>query len=113
MSSANGAVVEFSGSGYMAHLVKLALQGSGNYSVLWLRVSPEICMERVSKLTAEVPYPQFGVPVRLLIPELHARLEREMTHAEIWPANRVQILDGSVSPADLLTTALNCVKRTL
>lgn len=104
--SVSGAVVECSGSGHMAHLVKLTLEEIGNYVVFWLRASPAVCQLRTRCRPADVPYPHFGVPIERLIPELHTRLEREFAQAATWPPERVRIIDGEASPPAVLAGAL-------
>ena len=105
ISVSAGAVVEFSGSGHMAHLVKMELAERANYTVLWLQAPPEICLGRVAGRAATVPYPRFGVSIERLIPELQERLNREMERGDIWPRDSVTQIDATGTPAEILARA--------
>jgi hypothetical protein len=109
-SCSTGAVVEFSGSGQLAHLVKLVLAETGNYAVIWLRASVETCRVRVAGRPLDVPYPRFGIAVENLIPELHARLEREFARGEIWPSDYVHAVNGEAAPNMVLAEVAGILK---
>lgn len=100
------AVVEFSGSGHFAHLVKMQMEAKQDYRVLWLQAPPEVCLQRLTKRPLDVPYPDFGLPLEKLVPELHQRLRQEIAVGTIWPRERVQALDASREAAQLLAEAL-------
>lgn len=109
-NQATGAVMEFSGSGHLAHLVKLTLAETGNYLVVWLRTSVETCLHRVAGRQFDVPYPRFGITIEKLIPELHARLEREFAQGEIWPSDQVHAVSGEAAPNIVLAEASEILK---
>ena len=105
ISTAPGAVIEFSGSGHMAHLVKLELTAHADYRVLWLHAPPKLCLERVAGRVMDVPYPGFGIPTERLIPELHQRLNREMERGDIWSNESVTQIDAAGTPSEILARA--------
>ena len=105
ISTAPGAVIEFSGSGHMAHLVKLELTAHADYRILWLHAPPKLCLERVAGRVMDVPYPGFGIPTERLIPELHQRLNREMERGDIWSNESVTQIDAAGTPSEILARA--------
>lgn len=105
------AVVEFSGSGHFAHLVKMQMAAKRDYRVLWLQAAPEVCLQRVASRPLDVPYPDFGTSLDKLVPELHQRLRQEIAAGTIWPREWVQALDASREPALLLEEALQQLEK--
>jgi len=105
-NSRTGAIIEFSGSGPMAHFVKLTLEKGSNYKVIWLRAPVEVCLSRVASRATSVPYPDFGISITELIPELHARLEKEFSRGDIWPTSRVSSVNAEQSSEAVLARTL-------
>jgi len=105
------AVVEFSGSGHFAHLVRMQLASKQDYRVLWLQAAPEICLQRAASRPLDVPYPDFGTSLDKLVPELHQRLRQEIAVGTIWPRERVKALDASRASALLFEEALQQLER--
>ena len=94
-----GFVVELSGSGHLSLLLKIAMDASVHYRVIWLRASVATCLARVNGRPLDVPYPAFGVALTDLIPSLDKTLETEMPSGRIWPVNRVRCVNAE-APAD-------------
>ncbi|MBX3363924.1 MAG: hypothetical protein KF866_04090 [Phycisphaeraceae bacterium] len=104
-------IVEFSGSGPVAPLLGQHFnRSSDDVLVLWLTVSVATCNQRMAARGLDVPYPDFGVPIKSVVSELHERLEREIGQCRTWAGFPVHPIDGEQSADAVATQALKTVR---
>lgn len=101
-----GAVLECTGTGPFAPLLRQALARSGvRTAFLYLRAPLAVCRQRVEGRTWDTPYPDFGVPVGRVLEQVDAALLEDLGSSGSWPGSLVE-LDATRRPAELVSQAL-------
>lgn len=99
-------ILDCSGTGPFAHLLRHALKQSGlPIFTYWLHTPVEVCAQRVSGRTWSTPYPDFGVPLERVLQDVAGKLEREARDPRLWPCPVIEI-DGLLPQAAILEKAL-------
>ena len=99
-------ILEFSGSGPNAYLVKKALADAGSAAlVLWVRTPAETCISRLGGRAWATPYPNFGVPLEAVVRDLEQRLATELGAGDTWAGSPVRTVDGAAPFPELRSSA--------
>lgn len=110
-TTSTNTIIEFSGSGALAPLLaQHFLLSRDAVLVFWLTSSVPTCEARVSTRGAHVPYPDFGIPIDVVVSELHDRLEREIGLRKAWAGFPVHPLDGERPSEAVASEALETVQ---
>jgi len=112
LQSGEPVVAECSGSGHLASLVRLAIKPRP-FRVLVLDASDACCRARIAGRTDLPPYPDFGVSLESLIPELGERLNRELREERFWRRSETVIVDANRPQREVLADALAATRKWL
>ena len=106
-------ILDCSGTGPFAHLLRHALQHSGlPVFTYWLQTPIEVCLQRVEGRSWSTPYPDFSVPLNRVLSDIAAALEREARDPRRWPGP-VRELDGRLPPDELQRAVMDHLRLSL
>lgn len=89
---ASRAVLECSGTGPFAHLLRHALTSSAaRVLVVWIRTPLEECRRRIEGRTWSTPYPSFGVPMERVLEQVEASLGADLSGSRSWPGKVLEL----------------------